>query len=78
MKETLMGGGDDASARVLPALKKSSAPFCPTWAMLIVDHEAKVTDTDRIVLAALLVGLCEAKPRRFLPFAPREIGVEKS
>ena len=45
---------------------------------VIVDHEAKVTDTDRIVLAALLVGLCEAKPRRFLPFAPREIGVEKS
>jgi hypothetical protein len=30
------------------------------------------------MLAALLVGLCEAKPRRFLPFAPREIGVEKS
>jgi hypothetical protein len=45
---------------------------------VIVDHEAKVTDMDRIVLAALLVGLCEAKPRRFLPFAPREIGVEKS
>jgi hypothetical protein len=27
---------------------------------------------------ALLVGFYEAKPRRFLPFAPREIGVEKS
>jgi hypothetical protein len=45
---------------------------------VIVDQEAKVTDTDRMVLAALLVGLCEAKPRRFLPFAPREIWVEKS
>jgi hypothetical protein len=45
---------------------------------VIVDQDAKVTDTDRIVLAALLVGLCEAKPRRFRPFAPREIGVEKS
>jgi hypothetical protein len=45
---------------------------------VIVDQEAKVTDTDRIVLAALLVGICEARPRRFLPFAPREIGVEKS
>ena len=44
---------------------------------VILDNEAKVTDTDSIVLA-LLVGLYEAKPRRFLPFTPREIGVEKS
>jgi hypothetical protein len=74
-----MGGGDDASARVLPHSRNPPLPFCPTWAdAVIVDHEAKVTDTDRIVLAALLFGLCEAKPRRFLPFAPREIGVEKS
>jgi len=75
----LIGGGDDANARVLPALKKPSASILSDIGdAVIVDHEAKVTDTDRIVLAALLVGLCEAKPRRFLPFAPREIGVEKS
>jgi hypothetical protein len=62
-----------------PALKKWSASILPDMGdAVIVDHQAKVTDTDRIVLAALLVGLCEANPRRFLPFAPREIGIEKS
>jgi len=64
--------------RAFSALKKSSASILSDMGDAVLDHEAKVTYTGRILLAALLVGLYEAKPRRFLPFAPRQIGVEKS